>query len=269
MSRIVSRYWQGATLLNTNWAHPLERLTLLLLSFTGTAWSVQNRWSTCAWTSQIFIWRWDLNTLSICGCPLTCSLFGNKNSMIWKNSIQRICPSWNAMSSLGFTAGRNPCQQMFTKEIGPVWLFQTCEHESRPILFTLVIDDSDVKYVNKAEVDHLIESIKKMYTLTEDWTGALYCGIALDWDYKNRTVDILMPWYIKKNLQEYNHIQSKRIQTCPYTLAPQQFGSEVQRPLPLDDSPLSWQKGHQACPADHWEYFIICLGNGYDSVDGA
>jgi hypothetical protein len=97
------------------------------------------------------------------------------------------------MSSLGFTAGRNPCQQMFTKEIGPVWLFQTCEHESRPILFTLVIDDSDVKYVNKAEVDHLIESIKKMYTLTEDWTGALYCGIALDWDYKNRTVDILMP----------------------------------------------------------------------------
>jgi hypothetical protein len=70
-------------------------------------------------------------------------------------------------------------------------------HVSRLISLTLVVDGFGVKYVDKVDVDHLIDSIKKMYTLTEDWTGALYCGVALNWDYKNSTVDILMPGYMK------------------------------------------------------------------------
>jgi hypothetical protein len=111
-------------------------------------------------------------------------------------------------------------------------------HETRPISFTLVVDDFGVKYVNKEDIDHLIELIKKTYTLTEDWTGNLYCGICLDWDYKNCTVDISMPGYVKKKLQEYNHIASKCVQTCTYTPVPtKQFGSKVQAPLPPDLSP--------------------------------
>jgi hypothetical protein len=46
-----------------------------------------------------------------------------------------------------------------------------------------------------------------------------------------------MPGYVKKKLQEYNHIASKRIQTCPYTPAPKQFGSEAQSPFPPDSLP--------------------------------
>jgi hypothetical protein len=110
-------------------------------------------------------------------------------------------------------------------------------HESCLILFTLVVDDFGVKYVNKEDVNHLVARIKSTYTLTKDWMGNLYCGITLDWDYNNRTVDILMPGYIKKKLQEYNHVRLKKIQTCPYTPAPKQFGSEAQRPLPADNSP--------------------------------
>jgi hypothetical protein len=53
-------------------------------------------------------------------------------------------------------------------------------HESRPLTFTLVVNNFGVKFVNKADVDHLIASIKKTYTLTEDWTGGLYCGIMLE-----------------------------------------------------------------------------------------
>ena len=70
-------------------------------------------------------------------------------------------------------------------------------HESRPISFTLVVDNFGTKYVNKEDVDHLITSIKTTYTLTKDWTGNLYCGIALEWDYKNGHVNISMPGYIK------------------------------------------------------------------------
>ncbi len=54
-------------------------------------------------------------------------------------------------------------------------------HVSRPISFTLVVDDFGVKYVGQEHADHLIASIRSTYkNLTEDWTGSLYCGITLD-----------------------------------------------------------------------------------------
>jgi hypothetical protein len=93
-------------------------------------------------------------------------------------------------------------------------------HKTRNILFTLVVDDCGVKYVNKNDVEHLISSIKANYELTVDWTGNLYCGITLDWDYVNRWVDISMPGYIKKKLQEYDHAMPTRLQRCPYSPKP-------------------------------------------------
>jgi hypothetical protein len=41
-------------------------------------------------------------------------------------------------------------------------------HESQPLTFTLLVNNFGVKFVNKADVDHLIASIKKTYTLMED-----------------------------------------------------------------------------------------------------
>ena len=51
---------------------------------------------------------------------------------------------------------------------------------SRPIAFTLVVEDFGVKYVGKKHADHLVNALKKNYKISEDWTGSLYCGIALD-----------------------------------------------------------------------------------------
>jgi hypothetical protein len=53
------------------------------------------------------------------------------------------------------------------------------KHETQPNLFTLIVNNFGVKYVSKNDVDHLIASIETIYTLTEDWTGNLYCGITL------------------------------------------------------------------------------------------
>ncbi len=116
-------------------------------------------------------------------------------------------------------------------------------HESQPLTFTLVVNNFGVKFVNKADVDHLISSIKNTYTLTEDWTGNLYCGITLEWDYVGRTVDILMPGYIKMKLQEYEHIMPKKLQRCPYLPEPKKFGTEAQAPLPHDLTPKLDAKG--------------------------
>jgi hypothetical protein len=111
------------------------------------------------------------------------------------------------------------------------------KHLTRPISFTLVVDDFGVKYVGREHVDHLIKCIKEKYELTEDWSGDLYCGIKLHWDYIARTVDISMPGYIKKLLQKYKHKMPTKPQHCPYTPAPKQYGAEAQAPLPIDISP--------------------------------
>ena len=83
-------------------------------------------------------------------------------------------------------------------------------HETRDITFTLVVGNFGVKYIKKEDVDHVIASIKSNYMLTKDWAGNLYCGITLKWDYVNRHVDISMPGYIKKKLQESGHIMPKK-----------------------------------------------------------
>ena len=110
------------------------------------------------------------------------------------------------------------------------------KHLSRPISFTLVVDDFGIKYVGKEHADHLLNALKQHYTLDIDWTGSLYCGIALKWDYHNKTVDISMPGYIKKVLQRFQHKCSKP-QHSPYQCAPKQYGKSAQLPLPPDDSP--------------------------------
>ena len=67
------------------------------------------------------------------------------------------------------------------------------KHTTRPISFTLVVDDFGVKCTRKEDINHLIKAIKEKYELTKDWDGDLYCSICLKWDYHHRTLNISMP----------------------------------------------------------------------------
>ena len=58
-------------------------------------------------------------------------------------------------------------------------------HITRPIAFSLVVDDFGVKYVHKDDADHLAHSLKNAYQLSKDWMGGLYCGITLKWNYNH------------------------------------------------------------------------------------
>ena len=117
-------------------------------------------------------------------------------------------------------------------------------HTTRPITFTLVVDDFGVKYVGKEHADHLIACLSKSkYKLTEDWKGNLYCGITLDWNYQMGHIDISMPGYIKKKLHEYGHICPNKIQTCPYSPEQKAYGAKAQAPIPPDESQLLDKKG--------------------------
>ena len=74
------------------------------------------------------------------------------------------------------------------------------KHKWRPISFSLVVDDFGVKYVGKQHVMHLIQALKENYEISQYWTGSKYCGLELDWDYKQREVHLLMPGYVANAL---------------------------------------------------------------------
>jgi len=58
------------------------------------------------------------------------------------------------------------------------------KHVSRPISFILVVDDFGIKYVGEEHAKHCIGVLEENYTMDVDWTGSLYCGIKLEWNYE-------------------------------------------------------------------------------------
>jgi hypothetical protein len=84
------------------------------------------------------------------------------------------------------------------------------KHDTRPISFSSEVDNFGVKYVGREQAEHLIGCIKQNYNISSDWNGSAYCGLTLEWDYKNRTVDLSMPGYIKAALHKYQHTAPTR-----------------------------------------------------------
>jgi hypothetical protein len=90
------------------------------------------------------------------------------------------------------------------------------------------VDDFGVKYVGREHAEHLIEFIKKNYNISIDWTGSAYCGLTLEWDYKNRTVNLSMPGYIKTALNKYQHASPARPEHGPHTCNPPIYAAKTQ-----------------------------------------
>ena len=84
------------------------------------------------------------------------------------------------------------------------------KHTTKPITFSLVVDDFGVKYVGKENADHLIQALQTLYTTSIDWTGSLFCGFAIAWDYAARTCNISMPNYLQTALHKFQHPAPKR-----------------------------------------------------------
>ncbi len=65
----------------------------------------------------------------------------------------------------------------------------------RPNTFTLVVDDFEIKIMSKNDADHLINVLKKDYTITVDRKATKYIGLTIEWDYENGKVHMYMPGY--------------------------------------------------------------------------
>jgi hypothetical protein len=101
------------------------------------------------------------------------------------------------------------------------------QHMTRPIQFTLVVNDFGVKYVGAEHSHHPIAALETDYTVSKDWTGGLYCGITLNWDYANKHVDLSMPGYFKDALHRFQHPLPKRPQYAPHNWMVPAYGQRI------------------------------------------
>ena len=116
------------------------------------------------------------------------------------------------------------------------------QYDTKPILFYLIVDDFEVKYIRKETTNHLIQSLQKLYTISINWTGSLFCGLTIDWDYATRTCDISMPEYLQIALLKFQHPAPKRPQHAPHAWSKPTYGAQVQYTQDNDSSTLLTEK---------------------------
>ena len=110
-------------------------------------------------------------------------------------------------------------------------------HDTRDICFTLVVDDFAIKYTKKEDAQHLIDAIKKNYTITIDWDATKYIGLTVEWDYTNHKVYLHMPGYLSKALQRFKHDMPKSKQNSPHPHVAPQYGAKQQFTEDAEASP--------------------------------
>ena len=111
------------------------------------------------------------------------------------------------------------------------------KHTSRDLAFMLVVDNFDVKYINNANAQHLLDALHKSYIISKDWAGTKYCGHTLDWDYVNHICNVSMPRYIVHALQCFQHPMPTHKQHSPHAWQKPQYGAKTQFAPSLDTLP--------------------------------
>jgi hypothetical protein len=112
-------------------------------------------------------------------------------------------------------------------------------HKTRPISFTLVVDDFAVNYVGKQHAEHLRNALLRTYEMTTDWTATVYSGMTLKWDYKTRTCDISMPGNVSDVLIKFQHDSPNHPQNTPSRYVTPVYGAKTQYATKDETPPLA------------------------------
>jgi hypothetical protein len=115
-------------------------------------------------------------------------------------------------------------------------------HKTRPISFTLVLDNFAVKYVGKQHAEHLWNALLRTNELTTDWTATVYSGMTLKWDFYKRTCDIYMPGYVSNVLSKFQHDYPKHPQHTPSRYVTPVYSATTQYATTDEIPPLTAQQ---------------------------
>ena len=118
--------------------------------------------------------------------------------------------TWRFGAIYGLPQAGSLANQQLRRYLAPAGYYEVAhtpglwKHITRPVQFSLVVDNFDVKYVGKEHAVHLICTLRKHYdSVSKDWKGILYCGITLEWNYIKRWLDISMPGISKRSTNDF------------------------------------------------------------------
>jgi hypothetical protein len=98
--------------------------------------------------------------------------------------------------------------QLLQTRLSPFDYYPACHtprlwlHKTRPIAFSLIVDDFAIKYVGKSHTDHLRNALLQSYDLTTDWEANLYSGMSLKWYCKKSNMQHIHAWLCFKRAQQ-------------------------------------------------------------------
>ena len=110
------------------------------------------------------------------------------------------------------------------------------KHTTNSVIFTLVMDDFLVLYMDIADMELLAATLRQWYTITVDMQASKFCSMTLDWDYEQRHCTISIPDYVDKALQQFTHLAPAKPQHSPHPWVAPIFGASIQYAAPDDDS---------------------------------
>ena len=109
-------------------------------------------------------------------------------------------------------------------------------HRQLPTKFALCVDNFGIKYNSEHDLQHLITTLKKYYDISIDKTGRNYCGLTFEWNYNEEFVEISMPGYVPKALEQFNHPALIRPQYAPHKWSRPNYGQRIQYAQPSDET---------------------------------
>ena len=111
-------------------------------------------------------------------------------------------------------------------------------HITRPIAFTLIVDDFGIKYTTLTDVEHLFTVLRKIFIITTDMSGEAYIGLHILHDLIKHTITISIPDYVTKAITRFApHLLTTRGSRAPMRYHPVVYGPHVTEALEEDHSP--------------------------------
>ena len=116
-------------------------------------------------------------------------------------------------------------------------------HTTLSTTFTLAVDNFGIKLFAVDDATHLLNALRKNYSITIDPYGSKYCGLKINWNYPGNYVDISMPNAVRKSLERFQHPTPTRPQHSPHKWLAPAYGSKVQYSPNASTSPALDKRG--------------------------
>ena len=118
-------------------------------------------------------------------------------------------------------------------------------HKTRPVTFSLVVNDCGVCFERQEDAEHLVASLKKHRPIKTDLTGSQCVGVDLQWDHINRALKTSMKNCVKQAPLQFQCPEPSKRQHSPSPFTPPICGSKVQMATADNSEPMTPAQKHR------------------------